>query len=74
MATGDPVADPATAAATLASALVGLTQSIGPMLEAAAGYRQQCEQAGFSPAAAEQMAVEYHRTLLTFIGGKGGAR
>lgn len=35
-----------------------------PMAEAAAGYRAKLEAAGFSPTAAEAMAVDFHRTLL----------
>jgi len=44
----------------LAEALVNMSQLIGPMVEASCGYRQQAEAAGFSPSAAEEMAVQYH--------------
>jgi len=46
--------------AELTEALVNMSQLIGPMLEASCGYRQQAEAAGFSPTAAEEMAVRYH--------------
>jgi len=34
-------------------------------VEAAAGHRKVCEDAGFSPTAAEQMAVEFYRVLMS---------
>ncbi len=35
-----------------------------PVLEAMTGYRNQCEALGFSPTAAEQMAVSMHTLML----------
>lgn len=45
----------------LAVAADGLTQ----LLEMATGHRQKCEAAGFSPTAAEHMAVVLHDHLIT---------
>ena len=38
------------------------------IVEAVSGYRARLEEAGFSPTAAELMAVQYHWTILQ--GGK----
>lgn len=34
------------------------------LIEFAAGYRAQCEAAGFSPELSAQMAADFHRELL----------
>lgn len=34
------------------------------ILELVAGYRAECEAQGFSPTAAEMMAMEFHRMLM----------
>ena len=47
-----------------------LADQIGRLAEMAAGYREQCEAAGFSPTAAEQMAVQLHQQLI--VGALGG--
>ncbi len=52
------------AAADLAAALVQFNEGMTPVIEAAAGYRNRLEVAGFSPSMAEWMAVDYHRHLL----------
>ena len=63
-----PERDPAPVApidtANLAVQLIALIEGLGQMVEAVAGYRKKCEEAGFSPTAAEAMAVEMHRHLL----------
>lgn len=47
-----------------AEAMLVLADSLGTLLEAAAGYRSKAEAAGFSPTAAEGMAVELHSHML----------
>ncbi len=47
-----------------AEALIGFIDSIGQLVEAVAGYRKKCEEAGFSPTAAEAMSVELHRHMI----------
>lgn len=44
-----------------------VVENQGAMLAAVAGYRGQCEEAGFSPSAAEQMAVDFHSALLHMV-------
>ena len=52
--------------------MLGLLDQLGPMLDAVDGYRAQCLQRGYSPTAAEAMAVQLHSELLhsAFSGGK----
>lgn len=55
-----PVADPG----KLAADLIALIEGLGQLVEAVVGCRKKCEDAGFSPTAAEAMAVELHRHML----------
>ena len=47
--------------AALATASDGFTQ----LLELAVGYREQCIAKGFSPTAAEHMAMQLHTELIS---------
>lgn len=48
----------------LGDALLVATDAFRAVVASAAGYRAICLEHGFTPEAAEQMAVDYHRTLL----------
>ena len=48
-----------------AQALMEMLEVTSQFVEAAAGHRKVCEDAGFSPTAAEQMAVEFYRVLMS---------
>jgi hypothetical protein len=57
--------------AKTAAGLLDLSEQIKPIIELVAGYRKQCEVAGFSPTAAEAMAVQYNALILVkVLGGK----
>ena len=43
--------------------LADLMDGIAGVAEAVAGFRAQMEAAGFSPTAAEMMAVDFHRAI-----------
>lgn len=49
------------------TAFGNLAEMNGAVLDLVIGYRRQCEERGFSPTAAEMMAMEYHRALLQQI-------
>ncbi len=51
----------------LTEALILLREVTAPVLEATDGYRQACLDHGYSPTAAEQMAVDYHRQLVMTV-------
>lgn len=51
-------------AAAMSRGLMDLAEGLGPLLEAVAGYRKQCEAAGFSSAISELMATQLHSHLL----------
>lgn len=51
----------------LTEALVLVQEVTAPVLEATDGYRQACLDHGYSPTAAEQMAVDYHRQLVMTV-------
>lgn len=53
--------------ADLAAELARMNDLLLPIVEAVAGYKQTCIGAGFSPAVAEQMALDYHRMMLAQI-------
>jgi hypothetical protein len=61
------MSDAAKAAHELATAFAGMSEILLTALEASTGYRRQCEEAGFSPTAAELMAIDFHKTLLQMI-------
>ena len=50
---------------TISEAIMGIMVGITPILEAATGYREQCQKQGFSETAAEQMAVTLHMALVS---------
>lgn len=49
------------------SGLLSITEMMGQVAEQTQGYRAQLEQLGFSPTAAELMAIEFHRTMLGLV-------
>lgn len=56
---------------TLAASLRALTASLltlreltRPLLDAVDGYRAECAERGYSPTAAEAMAMDFHRVLI----------
>ena len=51
----------------LTQGLLQLNEIMSQVVEAAAGYRTQLETAGFSPVAAEEMAIEYHSQLIQLV-------
>lgn len=55
----------------LAEAIAGIKQVLAPIDEATIGYRKQLEEAGWSPTAAEHMALEFHRMLMSSVNGGG---
>jgi hypothetical protein len=44
-----------------------IAEAIAPVIEAAAGYRQNCIEAGFTPEAAEAMSLVYHHELAKAV-------
>jgi hypothetical protein len=44
--------------------MIQMNEVFQTLVDAAAGYRTKCIEAGFNETAAEQMAVEFHRSLL----------
>lgn len=62
-----------TAAEGIGEAMMAMLEGFVGVPAAAAGYRQQCIEQGFSKEAAEEMAVDYHkgiqRLLWTQIAG-----
>ena len=60
--------DAAAIAHQIAQGVAQLRECMAPIDEAVTGYRQQLQEAGWSPTAAEQMAVEFHRMLMIQVG------
>lgn len=54
---------------TFSELAMGINDTLDGIIAAVAGYRAKATEAGFSDAAAEQMALDYHRELvrITFI-------
>lgn len=48
---------------------ITVLEAMGPILEATIGYKAQCEAAGFSPTASEQMAQTLHIGMVSKIFG-----
>jgi len=48
----------------MATALMGLNDTLDVIVKAASGYRLQLEAAGYSPTMAEAMSAHYHNLLL----------
>lgn len=46
------------------SLLMTMVDQLADLAHSAAGYRQRCQDAGFSAEAAEQMAVDMHSHLI----------
>lgn len=67
----DPLGD-SVAAAALMTAL-GLVDAFLVYIEATSAYKAKLEAAGFSPTAAETMALDFHRALLFKGVFQGGA-
>jgi hypothetical protein len=66
----DPLGDSVAAAAMMAA--IGLVDAFLVYIEATAAYKAKLEAAGFSPTAAETMALDFHRALMfkgVFQGG-----
>jgi hypothetical protein len=59
--------DPAELAHQIAQAVAQLREVLAPIDEAAAGYRKQLEEQGWSPTAAETMALSFHTMILAQI-------
>lgn len=49
----------------MVDAMMQLTEMLAPMGEAVDGYRADLERRGYSPTAAESMAMEFHSYLMT---------
>lgn len=61
--------DPHQFANQLAEAIALINQMIAPVDEAALGYRRTLEEQGWSPTAAEEMALNYHGLLMNQLKG-----
>lgn len=57
----------------LGIAMMAMMENVKQIPSAMASYKKACEEAGFSPEAAEHMAVDYHAMLMTQF-AKGGAQ
>ena len=55
-----------------ATAIAQMRDILAPIDEAVLGYRKQLEEEGWSPTAAETMALEFHRMLMA--NATGGQR
>lgn len=44
-----------------------IAEATAPVIEAAAGYRQRCIEAGFTTEAAEAMSLVYHHELAKAV-------
>lgn len=56
--------DPDEVAHQLAQAVAQMREMLAPVDEATLGYRRQLEENGWSPEAAEEMALSFHRMAL----------
>lgn len=54
---------------SFAAAALDVLESMGPIIDSAAGYREKCIAAGFNETAAEMMALQYHQALMLQIVG-----
>lgn len=61
--------DPHEVANELAQAVAQVREMLAPVDEATLGYRRQLEENGWSPQAAEQMALSFHTLLLQHMRG-----
>lgn len=52
---------------TMIQAFAEMSEMMQVVVEAAVGYRARCEANGFSPTAAEAMAMEYHGYLMRMM-------
>jgi hypothetical protein len=50
--------------AAMADNLLASMQAMATLLDTCAGYRELCIERGFSPSAAEVMAMAYHAALM----------
>lgn len=44
--------------------LLEMMDDLNAVIDAVAGYRRRAEEAGFSPTAAEHMALQYHHVMM----------
>lgn len=51
-------------AAEYAQGLVSMAETLRPLLDAVDGHRNEALARGYSPTAAEQMALVYHQLLI----------
>jgi hypothetical protein len=58
---------PAFDAATFSASLLSITEMMSIVADQVQGYRAGLEALGFSPTAAEVMAIEFHRTMLALV-------
>lgn len=49
------------------NALLGFSEALSPMLDMVDGHREEMIRRGYSPTAAEAMAVEFHRHMLAQV-------
>lgn len=59
---------------TVLSALAVLADGLTRLLEISQGHRAQAEQMGFSPTAAEQMALDCHAALMQLLVANSGGK
>lgn len=53
--------------AGMSAALLEVMGMVGQVTEAVDGYRAQCVEHGYSPTAAEAMAMDLHRELIRAV-------
>jgi hypothetical protein len=63
MKRSQPEFDPA----KMSAGLLAISEMMAQVAEQAQGYRAGLEALGFSPTAAEVMAIEFHKTMLAIV-------
>ncbi|GGK61343.1 hypothetical protein Sme01_03040 [Sphaerisporangium melleum] len=56
----------------LAQAVAQMREMLAPLDEATLGYRRQLEETGWSPEAAEEMALSFHRMAIGQMASSAG--
>lgn len=59
--------DPGELAHQLAEGIAKIREALAPIDEATLGYKRQLEEQGWSPTAAEKMALAFHAMLLSYV-------
>jgi hypothetical protein len=59
-----PQAGPPSNPAAVAAGVADLVETLAPIIEGLSSYRDRAVATGFTPAAAEQMAVALHRQIV----------